>query len=403
MSTSRPLPYTAARWIYGVLGSVGLACVILVLLGLLTFLGTLEQTHKSLYDVQRQYFESYVHVYSWRVTDAFTIPVPLLGANLLLTLLAFNLLVGGMIRLRKSRRTIGVFVIHIGIAVLLVGSFIEYKWSDKGHMTIYEGEASNEFQSYFEWEVVVTEYHEDGSIREHVIPHEQIEDLDEGERRRFVSDALPFELVLTDFMRNARPYAVAADPHGGSGVGVGLEEIAPHAEKAEWNMAGITAQVVPPRGGTREQIALWGNQRHPARVHVKEGRYDIDLRHKRWELPFRIRLDDFQVEQHPGTSMARRYSSFVTQTHDAEDIDDARVHITMNEPLRHNGYTLYQSGWGPQEARPGQPLYSSFSVVRNPTDRVPIVACVIIFAGLLVRFGQRILRHIEAQGRRAGR
>jgi hypothetical protein len=77
-----------------------------------------------------------------------------------------------------------------------------------------------------------------------------------------------------------------------------------------------------------------------------------------------------------------------------------RIHITMNEPLRHRGYTLYQSGYGPQ--RPDEPPtpYSVFSVVRNPADRVPWFACGVIFLGMLVHFVMKLSRHLARQ--RAG-
>ena len=46
--------------IFELLSSLKLTCVLLVLLGLLTFLGTLEQVDRGIYDVQKQYFESMV-------------------------------------------------------------------------------------------------------------------------------------------------------------------------------------------------------------------------------------------------------------------------------------------------------------------------------------------------------
>ena len=68
----------------------------------------------------------------------------------------------------------------------------------------------------------------------------------------------------------------------------------------------------------------------------------------------------------------------------------------MNEPLRHEGYTLYQSSWG--KTKTGA-VYSDFSVVRNPSDRIPRYACYVIGAGLLVHFGMKIGRHIQNQRR----
>ena len=47
----------------GILGSMKLSVVIVVLLGLLTWLGTLAQVDKGLYEVQKDYFESWLVVF----------------------------------------------------------------------------------------------------------------------------------------------------------------------------------------------------------------------------------------------------------------------------------------------------------------------------------------------------
>ena len=74
--------------------------------------------------------------------------------------------------------------------------------------------------------------------------------------------------------------------------------------------------------------------------------------------------------------------------------------ITMNEPLRHKGYTLFQASWGPANAKPGEPLFSTFAVVKNPADKFPEYACIIIAFGLLVHFSQKLFRYIKLQNRK---
>jgi cytochrome c biogenesis protein ResB len=387
-------PKSLGSEVVRVLGSFGLAVALLVLLLVLTFLGTLEQAHKSLYDVQAEYFESIVHIYRIELTDSLSIPLPLPGAYLILALLAVNLVVGGILRMRRSLSNAGVFIIHGGILLLLLGSFVEYHWSQKGHMSIREGQTAGEFESYFDWEVAITEHLANGGVREYVIPHETFAELDDGETARATSDRLPFEVVLSNFIRNARPYTVASSDGGEPRVG--LDRVPPDSEKAERNMAGLTVQLVP-RSGPRHEVLLWAAQSYPARVEIEGRPWEIDLRHKRWPLPFEITLDDFQMERHPGTSMASRFSSYVTK---AERGESTKIHISMNEPLRTEGYTLYQSGWGPPDAPPGTKLFSTLSVVRNPSDYVPWYSWTIILIGLVWHFGTKLSRHIRAELRR---
>ncbi|NIA16298.1 MAG: ResB protein required for cytochrome C biosynthesis, partial [Nitrospiraceae bacterium] len=106
--------------------------MLFLLLLLLTYLGTLHQTEYGLFESQQTYFNSIFLIHR-----AFgTIPVPLPGGYLLVTLLFINLVCGGIIRVRKGWSKLGILVTHVGICVLLVGSFITFEFSESGHMTL---------------------------------------------------------------------------------------------------------------------------------------------------------------------------------------------------------------------------------------------------------------------------
>jgi len=121
------------------------------------------------------------------------------------------------------------------------------------------------------------------------------------------------------------------------------------------------------------------------------------LHRHRWPLPFSVTLRKFTHEMYPGTTMASSFSSDVTRIENNVAQD---VHISMNEPMRHDGFIVYQSGFGPQPAAPGSRMYSTFSVVENPADRGPWIAVTIIFAGLAGHMIHKLLRHIDAESRR---
>jgi hypothetical protein len=286
-----------------------------------------------------------------------------------------------------------VFVIHIGIALMLVGGLVEYSSSRKGHLTLFEGESGASFKSYFEWEVVVLEPSAEGSMREYVIPHARFAELEPGESIRMTSEWLPFDVELSGFLTNCRPR-----PDGSDAAidGFLLEEHPPEMQ-AEANIAGLKVSLVAPDGSEARSGLLWGVQRSPWTL-VADGRpFAVDLRKRSWKLPFEIQLDDFTRELHPGTGMA---SSFHSEVGCVEDGVRRDVTISMNEPLRRRGYTLYQASWGPSNARPGDPLFSTFAVVQNPADRIPVWACTIIAIGLLVHFIPKLSRHVRAQASR---
>ena len=154
-----------------------------------------------------------------------------------------------------------------------------------------------------------------------------------------------------------------------------------------------------PGGSEGPRAVVWGRQAFPWAATTGGRTFEVDLRHRSWPLPFRVRLNRFVHEKHPGTRMDSRFSSYVTKIEGGVERD---VHITMNEPLRHRGYTFYQSGWGPPDAPPGTPRYSTFSVVRNPSDRVPILACARDRGwASLIHFVRKLLLHIRSESHRA--
>lgn len=380
---------TVLKQVVDALSSYALAITLLLLLLVLTFFGTLEQAHMSLLDVQVKYFESWFVVH-----DIGFLSIPLPGATPVLALLAVNLVLGGVVRMRKRAATAGVLVAHLGILLLLGGSWFEWLLSDKGQMTLLEGQASDEFASYHDWEVVVRERKDGGAATEFVLPAKRLMALDPDDTARFTSARLPFDVVVSRWQRNVEPTRAG----GADAVdGWRLEPRKPEKE-AERNLPGALVALAGKGGGSpRARTLLWGAQGLPW-VHEEDGRrFELELRKVRWALPFRVRLDRFVKEDHPGIGMARRFSSFVTRT---EGGLDAEAHITMNAPLRHHGYTFYQSGWGPEGAAPGTPLFSTFSVVRNPSDQVPKYACGVIFLGLLAHFGVKFVFHLINEARR---
>ena len=360
---------------------------------MLTFFGTLEQVDHGIYEVQQRYFNSPFLVH--RIGD---VPIPMPGGALLLPLLFINLICGGFIRIKKTRSRIGILIAHLGIALLLISGFITYGFSFDGHLTLYEDEQSDEFQSYYEWEIVITEPLEDGNYREHIVPGKTFLALPKNEILKVRSRDLPFSLELSQNSKNSQP--MPKGPMFEVTVpivdGYYLKELPPEKE-TERNVPGLYVTLIENQTNKRNDGILWGLQRHPMTAQVNEKLWAIDLRPKRWQLPFTIVLDKFTRELHPRTGIAKVFMSDVTKI---ENGIEQAIKISMNEPLRHRGYTLFQSSWGPQNAKPGEPLFSTFAVVKNPADKLPEYACIIIATGLFIHFSQRLSRYIKTQALR---
>ena len=381
--------------IFNLLSSFGFACIILLLLFVLTFFGTLEQVDHGIYEVQQKYFNS-----PFLVHKISNVPIPMPGGAILLPLLFLNLICGGFIRIKKNRSKSGILIVHTGIALLLISGFITYAFSFDGHLTLYENERSDAFQSYYEWEITITEPLSNGKYKNRVIPGEQFVDIAENEIVKVHGEGLPFTLELSQFIKNSQP--TPKGPMFDVDVpvidGYFLKEL-PLEKEAERNVSGLYIKLLESKSGKQHEGILWGFQRHPLTITVDGTQWSINLHPKRWKLPFTVVLDKFTRELHPRTGIAKVFMSDITKI---ENGVSQPIKISMNEPLRHRGYTLFQSSWGPANAKPGEPLFSTFAVVKNPADKLPEYSCILIAIGLVIHFSQRLLRYIKSQRLRTG-
>ena len=385
------------RWIRSlgdVLSSFGLSCVLLIFLALLTWLGTLEQVDKGLYDVQRRYFESLYVIH-----HAGSVPLPLPGGLLVMGVLALNLVMGGIVRIRKGSSTLGVLVTHVGILLLLGAGYVKSFHSEDGHTTLFEGQSSNVFRSYNRWELAVLQPAGEGRVREIVAPQETFVGHEGPAPATFVSDELPFDVELRHFTPNARVLPKGPMVRTAMPVieGFFISPL-PVEKENEANVAAVVATVVAKDGGARQETILDGFARHPWKVSVADQTWGLELRREQYLMPFTVALDDFRKEDHPRLDMAKSFSSDVTVI---EGGSKRSVRISMNEPLRQEGLVLYQASWGPSNARPGDPLFSTLAVVRNPADQYPLYACIVIAVGLVLHFSRKLVLHIRSQGARA--
>jgi len=397
-----------------VMASYAVAIVILFLLLIVTFFGTLEQVEHGLYDTQRKYFDSVFLVHELRI-GAILIPIPLPGAYLLMGLLFVNMSLGLARRMFKQPRTLGALVSRSGLIIahgsilfMLAAGFVSYHFKTEGNMALFEGQVSDHYQSYHNRVVELRQVHPAPAEGEDpfawVIDQEWFEDLSRGENRTFYHPDLPFELQLGDYVRNSMP---ARAEQGSSRALAGFEiRERPLETESERNLDALRVRAVPHDGGQSVEHWVWGGSIHPLTLTMADGSvYTLELTRRRWQLPFSVRLEEFIHERHPGTNIAREFISRVTQI-DATG-EHARI-IQMNEPLRDSGFVLYQASFGTEQLASGtERPYSVFAVVRNPSDQWPLWACIAVAIGLLMHFCVRLWLHLtkslKGQGRRGSR
>jgi hypothetical protein len=370
-----------------IISSFGLACVLLLLFFVLTFLGTLEQVEHGLFETQKRYFDS---MFVW--FDVGGVDLPLVpGVRLLMWVLFFNMLTAAILKMRRNWKGAGLLIAHAGILLLLAGGALGYQFKKYGAMMIWEGDKASEFESYTEWQLDIIPVDGEGKGTEAlVVPAAQIDRIGSGETTVFTSDELPFDIVVHGRERNSVPVPVgapmAASLDGAEVDGYKLMPMKP-AKEAERNLPGMYVSF-DEAGKTAEsgpEAILWGGDVAPYTVEKDGKRWAVKLVKEKWAVPFEIKLRDFHFEYFPGTQRARVYRADVTKI---EDGDEQDIRISMNQPLRHRGYTFFQSSFGPSGAddKGNQRMYTVLAVMKNPADHWPLVALIVSGVGLLIHF-----------------
>ncbi|WP_203256788.1 cytochrome c biogenesis protein CcsA [Hyunsoonleella ulvae] len=103
-------------------------------------------------------------------------------------------------------------------------------------------------------------------------------------------------------------------------------------------------------GETKRLGLLGGIGRYNNYKKVEVGGLEFEFRYgsKVLELPFAVKLNDFEAERYPGTENGySAYSSEVTVVDEQEGSYDYKIY--MNNILDHRGYRFFQSGFDPDE------------------------------------------------------
>ncbi len=376
--------------LYGFLSGYPLATVLLLLLLLLTWLGTLEQVDHGLHATLQKYFDRRAFIVIPRINGRI-VPLPLPGVFWVSALLFVNLLLGGIVRARKGWRTTGVLIAHGGILFLLCGAMVTHLTEQRGSMAVSEGEISDAAEDYFEHVIEITEIVGGKAAQVHVVAGSQLADLRPDDSRVVRLPKLPFDLRVSGWLANARPVAVGERaPQAGEAVVDGYWLLAQASQaSAETNTPGCVAKLLERDGHEGTGFLLSAAAFYPQTVEVGGRTFTVDLRKRLWPMPFAVRLDDFRAVFHPGTMRPAKFESDITRI---EDGHEAKVHIRMNQPMRYRGLTFFQASWGPQGAAPGTPLFSVFEVVRNPADKWPEYSLYVVAFGMAVHFLSKLAR-----------
>lgn len=346
------------------ISSLKLTVFCLLFLIIIVLWGTVYQVDKGLYQAQERFF------YSWYFLAFGFIPLP--GAVLVSFILTVNLIASIFYRIGFKLYNIGNLITHIGLIILFVGSGITLFFAVESSLVLKEGEAKNISSARNLWELAFWE-ETDGNRRVYAFDTDSI-------KPKKIFKLNSFELKIEEYFKNCSPLFKKSNERGialnSSGI-TALRELPKHLLGN--NLAGLVFNLKS--GEDYYKILLFGADRFPTKVRLKNKIYNFLLRKKTYLLPITVRLKDFIMKKYPNSNIVKSYESIVRISNDKGMERD--VKISMNKPLRYENYTFFQSSYS---INPDGTEYSIFSVVKNSGRLLPYFSSLIIFLGLIIHF-----------------
>ncbi len=369
----------AIKAAFKILSSLKLTVVCLCCALVLVFVGTLAQVEQGLYLAQARYFQSFM-VYWSPSQGGLRIPV-FPGGYFIGTVLLVNLIAAHSVRFTFTKKKIGIFMVHAGIILLLLGQLTTELFSIESHMRLTEGESKSYSENGRRSELVVIDPSDPTSDEVISIPESRLKSNATIDHPR-----IPVTIKVRSYFPNSRlsrraPMMATTPPPASHGLGQTIEVAAvpPTVKMDERNLPSAVVELVGPSGslGTWLVSSVLEDFQE---FEVGGKAFKIGMRFERYYKPFNLELQQFTHEKYRGTEIPKNFASRV-RLKNLQTGEDREVSIYMNNPLRYGGETFYQSGFDDKD-----PRVTILQVVRNPSWITPYVACTLSGAGLLVQF-----------------
>jgi len=341
---------------------------------------------------------------------AVTGPVNLSSMRILWQLLkgcvcAFVLLIGCQLLFKKRG---GIVLLHTGVAILMISELVVGLYGYESLMTIFEGKSVAYARDIREVELAITSS-SDGKDRVVAVPEALLLDSeaagdDDNSAGTLISlkdKGVPFDFRVRRFYRNCQMRSAEPDDEltesgmGSFAVPVELDPV--DGMNDETDMSAAYVELTDRATGDSFQTVLVSLEASesrgtvlPERVEYGEQPWDLALRFRRNYRPYEVQLIDVQRDTYIGSSTPKNFQSEIRITN-SETGDKDTYTVWMNNPLRYNGETFYQSGY--HELPSGQKA-TTLQLVRNSGWMLPYIGCVVVAFGMFAQFWHTLRRFL---------
>ena len=269
---------------------------------------------------------------------------------------------------------------------MLAGGLATDLFSVHSFMRIKEGETKNYSEDSVRMELALIDHSDPEAEQVTAIAGERL--ADGGTIKH---EALPFRIEIRGFYRNSGLQMISAQGGAavpastmGAGKRLAVKSLPRATRMDERDVMSAVIEIIPEGGQSLGTWLVSDSLAAAQEIEIAGSRWSVQMRPARYYNPYSLELLDFTHETYPGTQIPKNFSSKLNLV-DAENNDSRQVLIYMNNPLRHQGATYYQSGFEPDNSG------TVLQVVRNPGYQAPYIACVIVSLGLIYQFSIHLI------------
>jgi ABC-type transport system involved in cytochrome c biogenesis permease subunit len=313
----------------------------------------------------------------------------------------------------------GIALLHFGVALLMFSELQVGLVARENSLALVEGETLSFARDVRERELAIIHRPADSkdspksdavvvvpeALLENAAPPEDQSALKQPggpveESQKIVLPSLPFDLAVRSFHRNCELRAV--QPSDSTVLPSGLGSFAAVEPRnpvtgmdEEMDQSAVLVDLIDKESGAVLKSLLMAQSVNEIsselaeKAEVNGTDYYLYLRFKRNYKPYTVKLLDVSRTNYVGSPTPRDFRSTIEIT---EDQQTRQFTLWMNNPLRYNGETFYQSNYAPL---PNGQEMSTLSVVRNTGWMLPYLACMIVSFGMFAQFGQTLLRFLS--------
>ena len=319
----------------------------------------------------------------------------------------------------------GIAVLHFGVAMLMISELQVGLQAKENMLSLIEGESSNMIRDIRIRELAIVRHKDEKKDTVVRVLQHRLESAAKNAAQTKEEDKsgadfggpispsqtiqfdeeynVPFDIAVRRFYLNSALRSALPDDTLKTSAGLGKFAVAkdlPPVTGMESSSDTSTVYVDLLEKGTQKVIqSLMVSQNASEgrgvplaeKVTIGDTDYFFFLQFERSFLPHQVKLMKTSRKDYIGTSTPRDYRS-VIEISGAEGEEPEEFTVWMNNPLRFNGETYYQTGHQP--LGDGRAM-STLSVVNNQGWMLPYIACMIVMFGMFAQFGQTLFKFLD--------